>query len=208
MKYYIAIAGNIGAGKTTLARKLAEYFQFERVEEPFVDNPYLEKFYTDMRTWAFRCELAFLHQRLQHHLTITAQEHSVIQDRTIYEGAEIFAKNSYLNQHMTEADWQTYIHLYENLRLALPRPDLIIYLRSSVDRCQTNMRRRGRELETGVSREYLAALHDLYENWRETFTVCPILTADANLYDYKHNDQHFNSLATEIFSTLERLKKV
>ncbi len=203
MKHFIAVAGNIGAGKTTLAKKLANHFGFELFEEPFAMNPYLEKFYADMKTWAFRCELSFLGHRLQNHLAIVQRETSVIQDRCIYEGAEVFAKNLYLNNHLSEHDWHTFWHLYENLKLSLPKPDLVVYLKSSSQRCFNNLQARQRDIELNVTPDYLASLHNLYEQWRAEFNLCPIVVADADIFDFKYDSEAFGLLADKIMESYQ-----
>jgi len=198
MKKYIAIAGNIGAGKSNLANKLADHFGFELFQEPFKINPYLEQFYKDMKTWAFRTELAFLSHRLQDHLSLLDREHSVIQDRCLYEGAEVFVKNLYVTDNLSEHDWQTYNHLYENIKKHIAPPDLMVYIKSSVDRCMNNIQNRGRDLDKNIERDYLVGLDDLYRNWHQEFSLCPVVVADADENDFKYNESDFQGLVREI----------
>lgn len=198
MKHFIAVTGNIGAGKTNLARKLAEHFHWQLYDEPFTANPYLENFYKDMTAWSFHCEISFLARRLEHHLNILNKEDSVIQDRCIYEGAEVFVKNLYRNNHLNETDWETYHHLYKTACNLLTPPDLIVYIKSSTERCMKNLKRRGRELEAGMDEKYIDNLNGLYKEWIDNFTLCPVMTANADLFDFKYDEVAFKNLTDAI----------
>lgn len=183
MKHFIAIAGNMGAGKSTFATKLAQHLSWELFEEPFETNPYLEKFYTDMRTWAFHTEMSFLGQRLNHHIEILKKPHSVIQDRCIYEGAEIFVKNLYESNILSKSDWQTYKHLYQNIIKTIKAPDLIIYLDQTPEQCLLNIQKRGRDLEKNIAADYVFQLGKLYTDWKNNFSLCPIIEIDLKKQD-------------------------
>ncbi|MBU1132503.1 deoxynucleoside kinase [Patescibacteria group bacterium] len=198
MKYFIAIAGNIGAGKSSLAKKLSANLGWELFQEPFCQNPYLENFYEDMRKWAFHCETAFFASRISDHFEILKKENSIIQDRCIYEGAEIFVKNLYRRNHLSETDWQTYKKLYDSIVPNLQTPDLIIFLQSSVERCLSHIKKRERGMETAIDREYIENLNYLYEEWEKTFSLCPIFRVDADKVDLKYNEIDFKSLLQEL----------
>lgn len=202
MKHHVAIAGNIGAGKTNLAKKLAQHFDWELFQEPFQENPYLENYYQDMAKWAFHCEMFFLSRRLKDQLTIIKSDKSILQDRCLYEGAEVFVKNLFLNNHLDEHAWSTYNNIYQSLVTLMPPPDLIIYLRSSTDRCFNNLQKRNRGLEVGVEKGYLADLNKLYEDWIADFKLCPIIIADGDQNDFKYNEQDFSQLTEQIRARL------
>ena len=202
MKHYIAIAGNIGAGKTVISKKLAEHFNWQLFKEPFQEHPYLRDYYNDMTKWAFKNEMFFLGRRLQDHLQILENTQPTIQDRCIYEGAEIFVKNLYLNGHLSETDWQNYNNIYEPLKRTITPPNLIVYLKSSTDRCLKNINTRNRNVEFHMSNDYIANLNELYENWRNNFNLCPILIADADNNEFKYDKQDFVKLANQIQTSL------
>jgi deoxyadenosine/deoxycytidine kinase len=204
MKKFIAIAGNIGAGKTTLARKLAEKLNWDLYEEPFSDNPYLERFYNDMKTWAFHTETSFLSHRLKHHLEILNNPSNIIQDRCLYEGAEVFVRNLFNSGHLNEVDWNTYNHLYNNIKHTLTPPNLIVYIKSSPNRCLAMTKKRGRDIDKDISVNYMHDLHELYEDWEKTFKLCPILRIDADLNNYIFENQAFESLCGEILRNLDK----
>ena len=192
MKHFIAVAGNIGAGKTCLSKRLAAMFDWELYQEPFQENPYLENFYADMARWAFQCEMSFLGYRLRNHWEILNKDNSIIQDRCIYEGAEIFVKNLYRTRNLSEHDWQTYDNLYQTLISNLEPPEMIVYLESSPERCLQNIKHRNRALDTDIDEDYLRNLHALYAEWQKNFSVCPILTVPADGKDFKsENDVRF-----------------
>jgi len=202
MKHFIAIAGNIGAGKTNLAKKLARHFDWELFQEPFQENPYLENYYQDMAKWAFHCEMFFLSRRLKDQLTIIKSEKSILQDRCLYEGAEVFVKNLFFNKHMDEHAWSTYNNIYQSLVALMRPPDLIVYLRSSTDRCFNNLQKRNRGLEVGVEKSYLADLNNLYEEWITSFKLCPVIVADGDRNDFKYKERDFSQLTEQISDRL------
>lgn len=202
MKKFIAIAGNIGVGKSTLTRMLSKHFCWEPFYEAVGDNPYLADFYRDMRTWSFHSQIYFLSRRLRHHHQIVNRPGTVVQDRTVYEDAEIFAQNLYLQGLMDERDYQSYRELYTIITEILPPPDLVIYLRASVDTLLDRIRQRGRDFEQQIERSYLEQLNQLYEAWIERFTLCPVLTIPADNLDFVHNPQHFALITTRVLDKL------
>ena len=164
---YIAIAGNIGVGKTTLTEMLCDRFDWQPFYEKVVENPYLADFYLDMRQWAFQSQIFFLKERLKDHLYIQHLEKTCIQDRTIFEDAEIFARNLYERGVMAERDFSVYWDFYETIQQFLRAPDLIIYLRASIWTLISRIRKRGRDYEQIIDKEYLMQLNTLYEKWAE-----------------------------------------
>ncbi|MDQ7051393.1 MAG: deoxynucleoside kinase [candidate division KSB1 bacterium] len=164
---YIAIAGNIGVGKTTLTEMLCDRFGWQPFYEKVVENPYLADFYLDMRQWAFQSQIFFLKERLKDHLNIQHLEKTCIQDRTIFEDAEIFARNLYERGVMAERDFSVYWDFYETIQQFLRAPDLIIYLRASIWTLISRIRKRGRDYEQIIDKEYLMQLNMLYDKWAE-----------------------------------------
>lgn len=183
---FIAIAGNIGVGKTSLVEFLTHQYQCAPVYEPFQANPYLEDFYEDMTRWAFHSQVAFLSHKFRLHQELSALPGSIVQDRTIYEDAEIFATNLARSGKMSERDYRTYQDLYTAMQTVLRPPDLLIYLRCSVPTLQRRIRRRGRPSELGIPVPYLRALNTLYEEWVGRYRLSPVLVWDAE-GDYMTN---------------------
>lgn len=198
MPHFLAIAGNIGAGKTSLATKLSNHLGWELFEEPFQANPYLELFYEDMPRWAFHTETSFLSHRLKSHIEILNKKTNIIQDRCIYEGAEVFVRNLYERGQLSETDWQTYNHLYQNLIKTITPPDLIIYIKSTANRCLHNIKKRGRELDKDVDPKYINDLGNIYNDWHQNFSTCPILVADADNYEFISNVDDFHQLIDKV----------
>ena len=202
-KHFIAIAGNIGVGKSSLVGLLAQRLSWTPFYEAVDENPYLSDFYQDMRSWSFHSQVFFLSKRLRHHRALLDHPASVIQDRSIYEDAEIFAKNLYRQGNMSERDYGTYRELYEVLTLYLPPPDLVVYLRAGTDTLIKRITLRGREYERDISPDYLARLNALYDEWIENFRLCPILTIPADQLDYVHEDGHLDIVTSIILKRLE-----
>lgn len=184
MKHFVAVAGNIGVGKSTLVGKLASHLNWNPYYEPVAENPYLEDFYASMRTWAFHSQVFFLRHRLNMHRDLLADPISVIQDRSVYEDAEIFAKNLFLSGQMDERDYASYRSLFKLLCDMLRPPDLVIYLRASVPTLQRRIAQRGRDFEAKISAEYLDQLNGLYEDWVANFSLCPVLTVPTDDMDF------------------------
>lgn len=198
MKKFVAVAGNIGVGKSTLVEKICRYLDWEPFYEPVTENPYLADFYQDMPAWAFQSQVFFLTHRLRAHHELARHPKSVLQDRSVYEDAEIFAQNLYVQGHILDRDFQTYRELYETLIEFLPPPDLVIYLRATVDTLLERIARRGRDYERAISREYLDSLNLLYENWIARFTLCPVLTIPADDLDYVAHNGHLRLIVHKI----------
>ena len=207
-KYFIAIAGNMGVGKSTLTRLLAEKRGWDPFYEVTETNPYLPDFYNDMRQWSFHSQLFFLSCRLRCHREIMSHPGPVIQDRSIYEDAEIFAHNLRQRGNMSERDYQVYIRLYEEFVRFLPVPDLIVYLKASLPTLIERIHRRGRDFEREVSPLYLQQLNELYNAWIEDFTRCPILTVPADDLDFVRFETDFATIEEKIMEKLTGREKV
>ncbi|MEK6572871.1 MAG: deoxynucleoside kinase [Chloroflexota bacterium] len=197
-KYFVAIAGNIGVGKSTLTERVARKLGWDPFYEAFEENPYLADFYRDMPRWGFHSQAFFLSRRLQQHYTLMQHDKSVIQDRSVYEDAEVFACNLYNQGHMTDRDWRTYCDLYRTLCLLLTPPNLVVYLKASVPTLLRRIAQRGREYERSISADYLGQLNDLYDGWTASFTLCPVLTVETDNLDYVQHDEHLNQIVQRI----------
>lgn len=198
MKKFIAVAGNIGVGKSTLVEFFCQRLNWEPFYEPVTENPYLTDFYQNMSAWSFHSQIFFLIHRLRIHQSLLRSEGSVIQDRSIYEDAEIFARNLYLQNLMSQRDYNTYHTLYLTLAESLPPPDLVIYLRASVPTLLKRINQRNRDYERTIQPEYLEQLNQLYEEWIENFTICPVLTVPSDDLDYVAHPRHLDILLNKI----------
>ena len=192
MKKFIAVAGNIGVGKSTLVELLCQRLEWQPFYEPVTENPYLSDFYQDMSAWSFHSQTFFLSHRLRIHHQLWLHPGSVIQDRSIYEDAEIFAQNLYLQGYMSQRDYDTYHALYEAVADFLPPPDLVIYLRASVPTLVHRISQRARTYERDISADYLDGLNKLYEKWFAGFLQCPVLTVPADDLDYVAHPLHLD----------------
>lgn len=188
MKWFVAVSGNIGSGKSTVTTLLSERLGWRPYYEVVDENPYLADFYANMRHWSFHLQVFFLSKRFQHHQEIVRAPGSVIQDRTIYEDAEIFARNLYLQGLMDERDFRNYYELFNTMLPFLKPPDLILYLGASVPVLMDRIRHRARDYEQQIPDAYLAQLNDRYREWIDNFTLCPVLTVDADRLDLARLD--------------------
>jgi deoxyadenosine/deoxycytidine kinase len=208
VKKFIAVAGNIGVGKSTLVRLLSQRLGWEPFYEAVGENPYLSDFYRDMRAWSFHSQIFFLSRRLRHHRELLDHPGSVVQDRSVYEDAEIFAQNLYRQGHIAERDYRTYRELYEVLTRFLPPPDLVIYLRASVETLGRRVVLRGRDYERQIAVAYLDQLNRLYEEWIAGFTLCPVLTVPADDLDYVAHDAHLDLIVAKTLDKLQGKEEV
>jgi deoxyadenosine/deoxycytidine kinase len=198
MKNFIAIAGNIGVGKSTLTKKLAQHLKWKAYQEPVAQNPYLEDFYKDMKKWAFHSQMFFLGSRLKDHSNILKEKRSVIQDRSLYENAEVFAKSLHKQGHINARDWKTYQTIYKTCTKVLPAPNLIIYLKASTEKIMQRIEKRGRGFEKKISPKYIKSLNDLYDKWAGSFDECQIITLSYDDLDLKNNNIDFESFLKEV----------
>lgn len=208
MKKFVAVAGNIGVGKSTLVELISKRLEWEPFFEPVGENPYLTDFYRDMQTWSFPSQIFFLTRRLRAHRRLLDHPTSAIQDRTVYEDAEIFAHNLFLQGNMTERDYQTYRELYLVLSEFLPPPDLVVYLRASVESLRNRIANRGREYEQQIESIYLSRLNDLYEAWIAGFSLCPVLTVPTDDLNYVAHPSHLDLIVTKIKEKLSGKEEV
>jgi deoxyadenosine/deoxycytidine kinase len=208
MKRFITVAGNIGVGKSTLVKLLSSAMGWKPFYEPEAQNPYLSDFYRDMSTWSFHSQIFFLINRLRIHQELTLSAESALQDRSIYEDAEIFARNLYLQGHMQARDYNTYQTLYQSLCSSLIAPDLVIYLKASVQTLQKRISLRSRTYEQSISSDYLERINVLYEEWIDRFALCPKLTIPADNLDYVSEPRHLNLILRKIQDILTGKKEV
>lgn len=208
MKKFVIVAGNIGVGKSTLVGMLCQRLGWQPFYEPEAENPYLADFYRDMRTWAFQSQVFFLSRRLRSHRQLLDHPTSAIQDRSVYEDAEIFAENLYRQSLMAPRDYSSYRDLYQVLMEFLPPPDLVIYLRASVPTLQQRITMRGRGYEREISPEYLGQLNELYDTWITGFGLCPVLTVPADDLNYVTHPQHLDLIEAKVQEKLTGKEEV
>jgi deoxyadenosine/deoxycytidine kinase len=186
---YIAIAGNIGSGKSTLTTLLAETFGLKPVYEAVSENPYLEDFYRDMGAYAFHSQVFFLARRVRQHLLEVNGKEGVVQDRTVYEDAFVFAQNLYQQGHLSQRDWRTYMDLFHSVSPALRKPDLLIYLRASLPTLRARIQKRGRPFERDLPDRYLLSLNALYEELIASWNLSPVEVVEADRVDFVEREE-------------------
>ncbi len=199
---HIAIAGNIGSGKTTLTSLLSKHYGWEPFFEPVEDNPYLQDFYNDMKRWSFNLQVYFLNRRFEDIVRILKSENTIIQDRTIYEDARIFAPNLHSMGLMDSRDFDNYNSLFELMLSLVKPPDLTIYLRSSIPNLVAQIQRRGRDFESSIRIDYLTGLNERYENWIEEYKDGPKLIINVDELQFENSPEHFDSIINKIDSQL------
>ncbi len=204
LKRFIVVAGNIGCGKTTLTTLLAERYHWVPHYEVVADNPYLSDFYKDMPRWSLQLQVFFLSQRFKAHQKILSSPASAIQDRSIYEDAHIFARTLYESQKMDKRDYENYLDLYNTMTQFLMPPDLIIYVRRSVECLKKRIRERGREYEKNIEDSYLEHLNLCYEEWIEDYKLGKVLTVNADPLDLRDNPHDFNYVCEQLENSLEQ----
>ena len=204
--YFFAIAGNIGVGKTTWTKMLSTMLNWYPHYEKVIENPYIENFYKDMKRWSFHSQIFFLTHRFKDHIKIQNSRMTCVQDRTIYEDGEIFARNLYLHQKMSVLDYKTYQNLYESMTEALRYPDLIIYLRASTWKLISRIRKRGRDYERDIDKEYLAQLNVLYDKWIKDYAKTHrVLVVETDKLDLEFNENQVNGIIQQIGAYQEQL---
>ena len=196
---HIAIVGNIGAGKTTLTQMLGEHYGWEVMYEAVEGNPYLADFYEDMERWAFNLQIYFLNNRFAQVQKIRSTTYAtIIQDRTIYEDAFIFARNLYESKIMTERDYKSYLLLFESIIKTVSQPDLLIYLKADIPKLVSQIKKRGREFEADISEDYLRNLNHYYEDFSQHYDHGRLLTIDVNNMDFASNPDDFAAIIKEL----------
>lgn len=201
-KHLILLAGNIGAGKTSLTERIGAKLGWRTAYESVANNPYLPGFYADMRAWAFHLQIFFLGHRANQHLELAQGSASAIVDRSIYEDAHIFARALHQMGNLTDLDYQSYLSLYKLVINSLPKPDLLIYLKAPVPVLMERIRRRARDIETGITESYLSLLDGYYTDWLEHYDLSPMLTIQSNDLDFVHQDQHLELVVQRITEKL------
>jgi deoxyadenosine/deoxycytidine kinase len=197
-KHMIVLAGNIGAGKTSLTERLGGRMGWQTAFESVADNPYLPDFYADMHSWSFHLQIFFLGHRARQYLELAASPQSAILDRSIYEDAYIFARALHHLNNLNERDYLAYRSVFDLIVSKLPPPDLLIYLRAPVNVLFERIRRRGRSIEGGITAEYLALLESFYDDWLGMFDVCPVLTIRTDDLDFVHKAHHLDIVVERI----------
>lgn len=203
-KRFIVIAGNIGSGKTTLTQLLAEKYSWEPHFEVVADNPYLSDFYSDMRRWSMQLQVFFLSKRYQAHQNIIKSTRSAIQDRSIYEDAHIFARALHDSGNLDHRDFQNYLELYQTMVETLPAPDIVVYVRRSVECLKGRIKERGREYESRISDDYLHQLNRCYDEWISEYKLGKVLTVEAEDLDLKNRPGDLRYVCEKIESSLEQ----
>ena len=202
---HVAIAGNIGSGKTTLTRLLAKHYKWKPHYEDVEDNPYLDDFYNQMERWSFNLQIYFLNSRFRQILDIRESGNKIIQDRTIYEDAYIFAPNLHAMGLMTNRDYENYRSLFDLMESVTEGPDLLIYLRSSIPNLVKQIHKRGRDYENTISIEYLSRLNERYEAWITTYDKGNLIILDVDDLDFVDNPEHLGQVISKIDAEINGL---
>ena len=199
---HIAVAGNIGSGKSTLTRMLAKHYGWEPRFEAVEHNPYLEDYYRDIHRWSFNLEVYFLKERFRDLLAIAQADHTIIQDRTIYEGVYVFMENNRAMGNLSQRDYETYMELFEQMMAMVRVPDLMIYLHASVPHLVGNIQKRGRDYEQTIQLEYLQNLNKRYNDFIYHRYKGRVMTVEKDNLDFQHNPKDFAQIVDRIDSTL------
>jgi deoxyadenosine/deoxycytidine kinase len=197
-KHFVLVAGNIASGKTSLTERLGARLGWSTAFESVSDNPYLADFYADMRQWSFHLQIFFLGHRAQQHLQLAQSPGSAIADRSIYEDVHIFARALYHLGHLSERDYQSYRQVFVQVVNSLPRPDLLLFLRAPVTVLLQRITERGRTMESGITFDYLSLLETFYDEWLQSFDLCPVLTIRTDDLDFVHHPGHLDIIVQRI----------
>lgn len=201
---FVVVAGNIGSGKTTLTKKLSEKLGWKPHFESVQDNPYLADFYKDMSRWSFPLQVYFLNHRFNTHRIIETLPASSIQDRSIYEDANIFARSLYDQGKLDKRDYENYRQLYDSMIQFLNPPTLMIFLRRSVPKLQERIKQRGRDYEQAIPVEYLTSLNEYYDEWYANYNLGKSLIVDTDELDFLENEEHFDRLVKKIWDSIDQ----
>ena len=207
-KRFVLVAGNIGSGKTSLTERLGQRLGWKTAYESVMDNPYLADFYADMHAWAFHLQVFFLGHRARQHLALAREAESAIVDRSIYEDAEIFARASLELGNVSPRDYDAYRSVYQLVIDALPAPDLLLYLKAPVTVLIRRIRERARDIEKGITPEYLTLLDRFYEEWLGRFDLCPVLTLRTDDLDFVHKPRHLEIVIERMYEKLAGREEV
>ena len=197
-KHLVVVAGNIGVGKTALTERIGARLGWWTGYESVADNPYLADFYSDMRSWSFHLQVFFLGHRAEQYMQAVSDSRSAILDRSIYEDFFIFARALHHMGDLAERDYLAYRRLFELVMMSLPRPNLLIYLKAPVHVLMDRIRRRARNMETGITPDYLTLLDSFYDDWLGSFDMCPVLTIRTDDLDYVHQQKHLDTVIERI----------
>jgi deoxyadenosine/deoxycytidine kinase len=197
-KRMIVLAGNIGAGKTSLTERIGDRLGWKTAYESVADNPYLPDFYKDMKAWSFHLQIYFLGHRAEQHIQLAEIPVSTIVDRSIYEDAHIFARALNHMGNLNDRDYHAFLRLYQLIVNNLPKPDLLIHLQAPVPVLMERIHRRARDIETSISEDYLSLLERFYEEWVQGFDLCPVLTLRSDDLDFVHKTQHLDIVVQRI----------
>ena len=201
---FVGIAGNIGVGKTTFTEIVGKHFGWKEFYESVADNPYLDDFYRDMHRWSFNLQIYFLHHRFAGQVEINNSQGGVIQDRTIYEDVEIFAKNLHKMNYMTDRDWSTYQNLFKNMTQFLKKPDLIIYIKASTDTLLSRIHNRDRDFEKEISPEYLHSLNISYDKWISNCNKQKVITIESDGFNIFKDNEKLQTILKQIETELNQ----
>ena len=201
-KHFVLVAGNIGTGKTSLTERLGERLSWDTAYESVVDNPYLADFYADMAVWAFHLNVFFLGHRADQHLALAIASASTIIDRSIYEAADIFARAALRLGTLSDRDYENYRKVFDLIVGNLPSPDLLIHLKAPVPVLMERIQKRARDMELGITQEYLELLESLYLEWVDRFDICPVLTIRTDDLDFVHQPRHLDTIISRIHDKL------
>ncbi|HAX49862.1 MAG TPA: deoxynucleoside kinase [Ignavibacteria bacterium] len=201
-KYFISVAGNIGSGKSSLTRMIAKEFRWIPYFESVQNNPYLSDFYVDMKRWSFQLQVYFLSHRFNAHKKIIASKKSVIQDRSIYEDVEIFARNLYLMGRMEKRDYMNYRALFYEMVSYLKPPDLVVYLKADTKTLVKQIKLRGRDFEKSIEKQYLERLNRSYSRWINSYSLGKVLVIESDNIDFVNNPEHFDMIISRIKKNL------
>ncbi|MBE2227492.1 MAG: deoxynucleoside kinase [Ignavibacteria bacterium] len=201
-KYFISVAGNIGSGKSSLTRMIAKEFRWTPYFESVQNNPYLSDFYVDMKRWSFQLQVYFLSHRFNAHKKIIASKKSVIQDRSIYEDVEIFARNLYLMGRMEKRDYMNYRALFYEMVSYLKPPDLVVYLKADTKTLVKQIKLRGRDFEKSIEKQYLERLNRSYSRWINSYSLGKVLVIESDNIDFVNNPEHYDMIISRIKKNL------
>lgn len=197
-KRFILVAGNIGAGKTSITERLSNRLGWQSGYESVADNPYLADFYADMAQWSFHLQIFFLGHRAEQHKMLAEQPESAVSDRSIYEDAHIFARVLHHLGNLSERDYWAYRNVYDLVIEGLPKPDLLIYLTAPVPVLLARISKRGRDIESGITADYLSLLDSFYDEWLQSFDLCPVLTIHTENLNFVQNPEHLDIVVQRV----------